>query len=55
MLNDMTHDKLYFTKHLHVHSQKKTLSSYTLTLANKQIKQQQQQPQGVIVSCVLKL
>ena len=50
----MTHDKLHFTKHLHVHSQKKTLSN-TLTLANKQIKQQQQQPQGVIVWCVLKL
>ena len=29
----MTHDELYFTKYLHVHSQKKTLSH---TQTNKQ-------------------
>ena len=41
--NDMTHDELYFTKHLDVHSQKKTR-----TRARKQKIKQQQQPQGVI-------
>ena len=35
--NDMTHDELYFTKYLHVHSQKKTLSH---TQVNKQRQQQ---------------
>ena len=36
MLKDMTHDKLYFAKHLHVHSQKKTLShTRTLKQTNK--------------------
>ena len=40
----VTHDELYFTKH--VHSQKKTLS-HTHSHTNKQIKQQQQ-PQEVI-------
>ena len=35
--NDMTHDELYFTKYLHVHSQKKTLSH---TQTNKQQQQQ---------------
>ena len=38
----MTHDELYFTKYLHVHSQKKTLSH---THPHKQ----QQQTKGVIV------
>ena len=44
--NDMTHDELYFTKHLHEHSQKKTLSH---TQTNKQ--QQQQPTKGVTVYC----
>ena len=35
--NNMTHDELYLTKYLHVHSQKKTLS---LTQTNKQQQQQ---------------
>ena len=38
--NELTHDELYFTKYLHVHSQKKTLSQ---TQMNKQQQQQQQQ------------
>ena len=36
-INEMTHDELYFTKYLHVHSQKKSLSH---TQTNKQQQQQ---------------